>query len=178
VNRYNDNDKFAAQWLRNLIRADLIPITGQRGNQDDALRGMRSIKDETIKFIKQDKLYIINSLDGWTDTMIRRYTEQNKLKTNPLKEKGAITIGCMLCGGGAQFTNSGFKILRKLNKRAWRKFIVEQRAGEVILAIKYNVHIDVIRAAIKKLGGLEYLANKKPYIFDFLLQTPIQGYNK
>ena len=153
-------------------------FTGQRGNQDDALRGMRSIKDETIKFIKQDKLFIINPLDGWTDTMIRRYTEQNNLQGHPLKQKGAVTIGCMVCGGGAQFTNSGFKILRKLNKKAWFKFMVEQRAGEIVLAIKYNVHIDEIRKAIKKLGGLEHLAKKKPYIFDYLLKTPIQGYNK
>lgn len=153
-------------------------FTGQRGNQDDALRGMRSIKDETIKFIKQDKLYIINPLDGWTDTMIRRYTEQNRLEAHPLKEKGAVTIGCMFCGGGAQFTNSGFKILRKLNKRAWHKFMVEQRAGEIVLAIKYNVHIDEMRTAIKKLGGLEHLAKTKPFIFDYLLLTPIQGYNK
>lgn len=155
-----------------------LHFTGQRGNQDDALRGMRSIKDDIIKFIKQDKLFICNPLDGWTDTMIRRYTEENKLDCHPLKKKGAITIGCMLCGGGAQYTNSGFKILRKLNKKAWYDFMVEKKAGEIVLAIKYDVHIDEIRKAIKKKGGLANLAKEKPFIFDFLLHTPIQGYNK
>ena len=155
-----------------------IHFTGQRGNQDDALRGMRSKKDEVIKYIKGDKLYICNPLDGWTDTMIRRYTEQNNLDSHPLKQKGAITIGCMFCGGGAQYTNSGFKILRKLNKKAWREFMVDHKAGEIVLAIKYKVHIDEIRTAVDQLGGLAKLADDKPYIFDFLVQTPMAGYNK
>jgi hypothetical protein len=84
----------------------------------------------------------------------------------------------MFCGGGAQYTNSGFRILRKLNKKAWWVFMVDQKAGEIILAIKYKVHIDEIRKAVKQLGGLAKLADKKPYIFDFLVQTPRAGYNK
>ena len=165
---------------RKLIKANGIDIhfTGQRGGQDDALRGMRNFKDDTIKFIKEDKLYICNPLTGWTDTMIRRYARQNKLDSHPLKKKGAITIGCMYCGGGAQFENSGIRILRRLNQKAWYWFIVEQKAGEIILAIKHGAHIDAIRAAIEKLGGLQALANERPYVFDFLTITPRRGYDK
>ena len=165
---------------RKLIKAAgfNIHFTGQRGNQDDALRGMRQFKDQAIKYIKEDKLYIANPLTGWTDTMIRRYTQQNGLDAHPLKKRGAITIGCMFCGGGAQFDNSGLKILRRLNPEAWRWFIVEQRAGEIILAIKYDVHIDHIREAVERLGGLRELAHNKPYIFDFLIFKPLQGYDK
>ena len=153
-------------------------FTGQRGSSDDFLRGLRSIKDGVIKYIKQDDLFVCNPLTGWTDLMIRRYTEQNNLDQHPLKKQGAITIGCMYCGGGAQYTNSGFKILRKLNPEAWNRFVVEWSAGEIILAIKYQENIDTIRAAIKTLGGLSKLASEKPFIFDFLRITPMSGYNK
>lgn len=165
---------------RKLIKAQGINLhfTGQRGGQDDALRGMRTIKDDTIKFIKEDKLYICNPLTGWTDTMIRRYSKQNDLDAHPLKKKGAITIGCMYCGGGAQFENSGLRILRRLNKKAWTWFVVEQKAGEIVLAIKHGAHINATREATKKLGGLQALADKKPHVFDFLTITPRKGYDK
>ncbi len=165
---------------RKVIKAHGISIhfTGQRGNQDDALRGMRDLKNGAVKYIKEDEIYVCNPLTGWTDMMIRRYTKQNNLDIHPLKKKGAITIGCMYCGGGAQFDNSGIKVLRKLNKKAWRWFIVEQKAGEIILAIKHNAHIDDIRKAIEGLGGLTNLAEEKPWMFDFLTVTPRKGYDK
>ena len=155
-----------------------LQFTGQRGGSDDRLRGMRSYLDTAINYVKSDKLHICNPLDGWTDTMISRYVKQNRLKMHPARERGAITIGCLYCGGGAQFTNSGFKILREQLTNEWRKFIVEWRVGEIILSVKYDCPLEVTRQAIDQLGGLEHLANNKPWIFDYLRETPLRGYEK
>lgn len=155
-----------------------LQFTGQRGQSDDALRGLRSIKDGAITFIKSDKLFVANPLDGWTDTMIARYVRQNNIRLHPARERGACTIGCLFCGGGAQFTNSGFRILRHQLPDEWWKFIVTWRVGEIILALKYEKSLDTIRQAIEKCGGLEKLAREKPYIFDFVKETPLAGYEK
>jgi hypothetical protein len=61
---------------------------------------------------------------------------------------------------------------------AWRQFVVDWKAGEIILAIKHDEHLDAIRAIIKQMGGLEYLAETRPHIFDYLRQTPKEGYLK
>lgn len=155
-----------------------LHFTGQRGQADDALRGLRAVKDGAITYIKADRMHVCNPLSGWTDMMIRRYTEQNALPVHPAKARGAVTIGCLYCGGGAQFTNSGFKILRKVKPEAWRQFIVEWRAGEIILAVKHDEPLARIRTAVKRLGGLEYLAETRPWIFDHLRETPLEGYDK
>ncbi len=157
----------------------ILQFTGQRGDQDDALRGMRAIKDGAqAHYNVKDKIYICNPLTGWTDTMTRRYTSQNNLMVHPARKDGAITIGCMFCGGGAQFTNSGFRILRKINFEEWYKFMIEWKAGEIVLALKYETTRAEIQAVIAKAGGLEYLADSRPWIFDYIKKTPIQGYNK
>ena len=153
-------------------------ITGQRGGQDDALRGLRAIKDGASVYVKTDKLHIVSPLTGWTDCMIRRYIEQNRLKEHPAKAAGAVTIGCLYCGGGAQFTNSGFPILRRQCPDLWQWFIVKAGAGEIILSIKYDTQLEVIRETIQRLGGLAHMAKTRPYLFDFLRQTPMQGYTK
>jgi hypothetical protein len=153
-------------------------LTGQRGAQDDALRGMRDHKDGAICILKQDHLAQINPLSGWTDTMIRRYIEQHKLPINPAKAAGAITIGCMYCGGGAQFDNSGFRVLRKTCPEAWRRMIINYGFGPIILAIKYAVPLPIAEAAIAAMGGIEALADKKPFVFDFLRKTPLRGYDR
>ena len=155
-----------------------LHFTGQRGQADDALRGMRAIKDGAISYIKQDKMHVCNPLLGWTDSMIRRYSEQNALPTHPAKAAGAVTIGCLYCGGGAQFTNSGFKILRRIIPDAWKRFMVEWKAGEIVLAIKHDEPLPQIRRSVERLGGLDYLAEARPWIFDFLRETPMEGYRK
>ena len=155
-----------------------LQFTGQRGGADDRLRGLRSVIDDAITYVKTDGLYVANPLTGWTDTMIARYIKQRGLKRHPARERGAITIGCLFCGGGAQFTNSGFKILRDQLPSEWRRFIVDWRVGEVILSVKYNYPLDVIRKAIDDCGGLVWLADNKPYIFDYLRETPLAGYTK
>ena len=155
-----------------------LQFTGQRGNVDDRLRGMRSYLDTAIKYVKTDDLHIANPLDGWTDTMIARYVKQNAIKLHPARERGAITIGCLYCGGGAQFTNSGFRILREQMPEEWRKFIVDWKVGEVILSVKYNYPLHVIRRAVGSLGGLAALADSKPWVFDYLRETPLAGYEK
>lgn len=155
-----------------------LQFTGVRGATDDMLRGLRAIKDGATHYVKGDKLTICNPLTGWTDTMGRRYRDKYNLPSHPAKAEGAITIGCVCCGGGSQYTNSGFRILRKVWPGAWRRYIVETGMGEVILAIKYNQHIDDIREAIAHMGGLEMLAKERPWIFDFTTTRVLSGYNK
>jgi 3'-phosphoadenosine 5'-phosphosulfate sulfotransferase (PAPS reductase)/FAD synthetase len=155
-----------------------LQFTGQRGDVDDLLRGMRAIKDTATKYLKTDKITICNPLQGWTDTMITRYIEDNKIPRHPSRAAGAITIGCLYCGGGAQFTNSGFKVLRAVLPDKWREFVVDMQAGEIILSIKHNRPLDHIRAAVKELGGLGALAEYYPWIFDYLAYPPMKGYTK
>lgn len=155
-----------------------MQMTGQRGQQDDALRGLRAIKDGAAVYVKSDKLYIVSPLTGWTDTMITRYITQNDLRQHPAKAAGSVTIGCMFCGGGAQFTNSGFPILRRQAPDLWRWFMVDSLAGEIVLSIKYDMPLAQTREAIAKLGGLAKLADRTPWIFDFLKITPLKGYEK
>ena len=155
-----------------------LQFTGQRGQSDDACRGMRSKKDSSLHYVKADKLWIANPLDGWTDTMIRRYVEAHDLPLHPARARGAQTIGCLFCGGGAQFVNSGFRHLRRLYPDAWRQFMVDWRAGEIVLAVKHDVPLVTIRAAIQRLGGLEQVARERPHVFDFLRTTPLKGYRK
>ncbi len=155
-----------------------LQFTGQRGNQDDRLRGMRSIKDGTIKYVKADKLYVCSPLDGWTDTMIRRYTQQNNLPIHPARKQGAQTIGCMYCGGGAQFDNSGFKVLRKTNHDAWWQFMVTWEAGYIVLAIKYDTTEKAMREIVNQIGGLEQIASERPWVFDYLRKVPLAGYSR
>jgi len=155
-----------------------LQITGQRGNEDDGLRGLRAIKDSVVVYVKADALTLFNPLTGWTDLMIRRYTHQNNLPVHPRKAEGAITIGCIYCGGGAQFTNSGFRILRMNAPDLWRKFVVDYGGGEVILAVKYDKPLSTIKTAINKSGGLPVLYDSRPWIFDYLEIPPRQGYDK
>jgi 3'-phosphoadenosine 5'-phosphosulfate sulfotransferase (PAPS reductase)/FAD synthetase len=155
-----------------------LHFTGQRGQVDDALRGLRTLKDGAISYLKADKLTVCNPLTGWTDSMIRRYSEENALPVHPAKAAGAVTIGCLYCGGGAQFTNSGFRILRHIMPEEWRRFMVSWGAGEIVLSIKHDQPLSAIRRAVKHLGGLEYLSESRPWIFDFLRETPLEGYQK
>ena len=155
-----------------------LQVTGQRGAADDALRGLRALKDGAVKYVKSDKITVANPLLGWTDTMIRRYTRQRNLSVHPARSRGAITIGCMYCGGGAQYTNSGFRVLRHTQPDAWRHLMVTLRAGFIVLAIKYRETLDTVQSAVDRMGGLARLADEKPWVFDFLTKTPIPGYDK
>jgi len=155
-----------------------LQITGQRGGMDDQLRGLRAIKDGSVKYLKTDKMTIFNPLLGWTDLMVRRYTKSNNLPVHPRKKMGAITIGCLYCGGGAQFTNSGYRILRINAPDLFRKYIVDYKAGEAVLCVKYNRPLHLIQATVDSLGGLARLFDTRPWIFDFLEMPPRRGYDK
>jgi 3'-phosphoadenosine 5'-phosphosulfate sulfotransferase (PAPS reductase)/FAD synthetase len=153
-------------------------LTGQRGGEDDRLRGLRAIKDGAICYIKSDAMTQINPLLGWTDLMISRYTTTHNLPVNPKKAEGAKTIGCMYCGGGAQFDNSGFRVLRKTSPDAWRRMIVDYGFAPIILSIKYDRPLAEVEEAIKQLGGVEKMADMMPHVFDFLRKTPLRGYDR
>ena len=166
-----------ARKVNKMLGTDL-QYTGVRGGQDDQLRGFRAFKDGAIKYVKTDDIMVCSPLIGWTDNMIRRYTAQNNLPVHPAKKSGAQTIGCMYCGGGAQYWTSSFKILRKTNPEAWQQFMVEWKAAEIVIALKYDVTQMQARQAIKQLGGLEYLAAEKPWLFDFIRTKPLEGYDR
>lgn len=155
-----------------------LHFTGQRGGEDDRTRGKHVAEHGPIQLIKSDRLWIANPLTGWTDFMIRRYTQAHHLPRHPAWERGASTIGCMYCGGGAQFDGSCYPVLRRTDPAAWWRFMVDWKGGLVILAIKYAAPLTVIEAAVERLGGLAHLAQTRPWIFDYLRLTPLQGYTR
>jgi len=155
-----------------------LHITGQRGQRDDGLRGLRTLKDGTLFYQQRDRIWIVNPLTGWTDPEIQGYIKKHKLEQHPARNRGALTIGCVYCGGGSQYTNSGYRILRRTWPEAWRRLIVEWGAGLVILALKHRRTIDEIREAVQELGGLQTLAKYQPWLFDFTRKTPAPGYQK
>ncbi len=156
-----------------------LQFTGVRGGGDDILRGLRAIKDTATHYVKADKMTICNPLTGWTDTMIRRYTEEHDLPIHPAKkERGAMTIGCVCCGGGSQFTISAFRILRRSWPEAWRRYVVDAGMGRIVLAIKYDTPLATVDKAIAELGGIERLTRERPWVFDFTTDTPAPGYAK
>ena len=167
-----------ARKLARKLGCDL-QFTGTRGARDDMVRGLRMIKDGATHYVKGDKLTICNPLTGWTDTMGRRYREKYDLSIHPAKkDRGAMTIGCVCCGGGSQFTISAYRLLRKSWPEAWWKYIVEDRLGEIILAIKHDEPLRQIRETLTRAGGLAAVAREKPWIFDFTVKNPYQGYHK
>ena len=155
-----------------------LQFTGQRGGQDDILRGLRAIKDGAFHYVEADRLTICNPLLGWTDMMIRRYTRRNGLPSHPARARGAVTIGCVCCGGGAQFTASAYRILRRVWPEAWWRYIVDGAMGEIILAVKYDRPLALVRQAVELLGGLKALAIDRPWVFDFTSRSPLPGYEK
>ena len=155
-----------------------LQITGQRGSRDDSLRGLRTLKDGNLFYQQRDRIWIVNPLTGWTDPEIQGYIKDHHLEEHPARTRGALTIGCVYCGGGSQYTNSGYRILRKTWPEAWRRLIIEWGAGLVILALKHKRPIDEIRTAVQELGGLQTLAKYQPWLFDFTRKTPQPGYKK
>jgi 3'-phosphoadenosine 5'-phosphosulfate sulfotransferase (PAPS reductase)/FAD synthetase len=155
-----------------------LQFTGQRGASDDSLRGLRKLKDGVLFYQARDKIYICNPLTGWTDEEIRLYIHEQGLEQHPARSQGAKTIGCMYCGGGSQYTNSGIRVLRFVNRAAWKTLIINYSMGPIILALKYKVSLYHIQEAIEEAGGLSYLINTHPWVFDFTRKTPLKGYNK
>jgi 3'-phosphoadenosine 5'-phosphosulfate sulfotransferase (PAPS reductase)/FAD synthetase len=155
-----------------------LQFTGVRGGSDDMLRGLRAIKDGASHYVKADKLTICNPLLGWTDTMGRRYRNKYNLPIHPAKARGAMTIGCVCCGGGSQFTISAFRLLRRTWPEAWQKYVVDLGMGEIILAIKYDQTLDTVKNCLSGMGGLEAVAKDRPWIFDFTVKKPLPGYVK
>lgn len=155
-----------------------LQITGQRGQQDDQVRGLRKLKDGILFYQERDRIWISNPLSGWTDEEIAAYIKLHKLEEHPARAKGAKTIGCMYCGGGSQYTNSGYRVLRFVDAAAWRRLIIDYGIGPIILSIKYKRSLFYINLAIKEMGGLSLLASTRPWVFDFTRKTPLKGYNK
>lgn len=155
-----------------------LQITGQRGQRDDSIRGLRHLKDGKLFYQNRDRIWIANPLTGWTDEEIKAYIKERRLTEHPARAKGARTIGCIYCGGGSQYTNSGFRVLRFVDGAAWKSFIIDNKAGIIILALKYKQNLFNITQAIQEAGGLEHLSLTRPWVFDFTRKTPLKGYTK
>jgi len=155
-----------------------LQITGQRGSTDDLIRGLRAHQDGPIHYQIEKRLWIVNPITGWTDADVRAYITAYSLDEHPAKARGAATIGCVFCGGGSQYTNSGFRVLRKTWPEAWQEFVVDWRGGYIILALKYGADLETTIQAANEAGGIEALARTRPWIFDYTRRTPINGYKK
>ena len=155
-----------------------LALTGVRGGEDDTLRGTRAHLDGAIHYNKASGIWNAAPLTGWTATMVNRYSQAHALPRHPARDKGAITVGCVACGGGAQYSASCYRILRTTAPDLWRHYIVEKRLGEIILTVKNRMPIATIRQAIERLGGLAHLAETRPWVFDFLEATPRQNYSR
>jgi len=153
-------------------------LTGVRGDQDDCLRRMRTLLDGTVTWNRTSRCWTAAPLTGWTATMINRYSQAHRLPQHPARARGAVTIGCIWCGGGAQYTASCYRVLRRTAPDLWRRFIVDMRGGEIILSVKHEVTIATVRAALSKLGGLAAVADSRPWVFDFLETPPRQNYDR
>jgi len=56
--------------------------------------------------------------------------------------------------------------------------MVEWEAGLIILAVKYNLTLSKAKELVNSEGGLEKLADDSPWIFDYLRENPLKGYDK
>jgi len=151
-----------------------LQFTGQRGQQDGLVRGFRNHKDGPLFYHNADRMWIANPLTGWTDEDITAYITEHRLKEHPARAKGAKTIGCIYCGGGSQYTNSGFRILRFVEPRLFKRLIIDLNIGPIILAIKYKQNLFNTLQAIQDTGGLEHLILTRPWVFDFTRKNPLQ----
>jgi 3'-phosphoadenosine 5'-phosphosulfate sulfotransferase (PAPS reductase)/FAD synthetase len=140
---------------------------------DDNTRSLRALKDGPIHTLKSG-MTIAKPISHWTDLMVRRYREENDLPVHPWRSRGATEIGCVLCGGGAQYECSPYRILRQLDPARWRQFIVDWRGGEIILALKHKWTRARARKAIGEMGGLGTLASQHPEIFDYIRRRPLK----
>lgn len=155
-----------------------VQVTGQRGKADDRIRAFRAVTDGALTYQRRDQLWIANPLTTWTDADVAGYAAEHKLPEHPARARGAKTIGCVFCGGGAQYDNSGYRVLRATWPEAWRFFMVVLGAGAIILAIKYDTRLKDVQTAVLELGGLAALATSRPWVFDYTRITPLAGYHK
>ena len=44
--------------------------------------------------------------------------------------------------------------------------------------LSIRIEIETGNQAIEQIGGLDYLAETRPWVFDFLRMTPLEGYDK
>jgi len=163
------------QLTRNL--GCTVQLTGQRGEESSA-RGTRGRLDGVVFYQVRDRMWIANPLTEWTVDDIAAYRICADLPEHPARLRGARSIGCVFCGGGAQYNDSLYRILRKTWPEAWEQFMVEWGGGLVILSIKYKSRLDDTREAVDRYGGLHALAAERPWIFDFLRVKPLKGYEK
>lgn len=152
-------------------------LSGMRGNADDRMRGLRAIKDGAIKYLKQDKITNATPLIGWTDCMIRRYMKNHDIPNHPLKDEGHAITSCMYCAGDCKFEDGNLRHRRLYDFETFRKMVKDFDFGAILLAIKYNTHIDNVKHAIENLGGYDKMLETMPHVFE-LASTPIKSKRK
>ena len=149
-----------------------LQLVGTRGAADSRSRGLRALKDGTT--YQTDGLAVCTPLAGWTDLRLRWYVDRFRLALNPVSLRGG-EAGCLPCGGGGQFTSSSLRRMRLHHPEAWRRYVVDEELGYVILAVRYGTSLAAVRRAVALLGGLDAVP---PHVFDYLRPTPLPGYEK
>lgn len=149
-----------------------LQLVGTRGSADSRSRGLRTIKDGTTYTTRG--VTVCKPLDGWTDLRLRWYVDRYRLRLNPVTLRGG-EAGCLPCGGGGQFTSSSLRRMRLAHPEAWRRYVLEEELGYVLLAVRYGTTLSAARRAVALLGGLDAVP---PHLFDFLRPTPLPGYEK
>lgn len=150
-----------------------LQLVGTRGSADSRSRGFRTLKDGT-SYYTRDGLMVAKPLDGWTDLRLRWYVDRFRLRLNPVTLRGG-EAGCLPCGGGGQFTSSSLRRMRLHHPEAWRRYVLEEELGYVLLAVRYGTTLSAARRAVALLGELDAVP---PHVFDFLRPTPLPGYEK
>ena len=154
-----------------------VQVTGSRGKGEGMLHALRIHRDGPLTWQAKDKIWIAHPLAGWTSPQVALYAIEHKLAQHPAKARGAETIGCIYCAGGSDYDNSGYRALRRTWPAEWRQLIVKWGAGAIVLAVKYHISLELALEAIRELGGLERLAEERPWIFDYTRTPPLPGYS-
>lgn len=78
--------------LNRALAGAKVWITGLRAEQSANRKDMRM-----IEWDEQKELYKFNPLIHWSFDMVLKYIAKNFVPTNPLHEKGFLSIGCAPC---------------------------------------------------------------------------------
>lgn len=164
----------ARRWMKaNGFTCQLVATRRADSNSRD----LRAQKDGSIHQV--DGIVIAKPVEAWSDLRSRVYRQRYSLLVHPDRATGRVTnIGCQSCGGGSQFVSSNFRELRVSFPDLWRRAIVDRGLGPIILSVKFSAPLVAVRRAIQAAGGLEHLAETRPWIFDSTRPTPLESYRR
>ena len=80
--------------------------------------------------------------------------------------------------GDVKFEDNNIRYRRKNDPETFRYMVKDLGLGAKLLAIKYDKHLDVVNNAIERLGGIDYMLDAMPHVFDMAVKKPIKSRNK